>query len=140
MLVVEDRNDAVVLPKRICDLAKEPPARVEMLPFFVPGIVPVLADAQHAIDRNGVGSDGNGLFDGLEEGHAVFGRHGPSEILVGKLIDVHGGQPELRPRPAILFPALENLADDHVRMRVGAILGDDGGDRFGAARGSTPGT
>ena len=69
MLVVEYRNDTMVLLKRIRDQFQEPSSRVQLLLFAVPGIVSMFPDAEDSIDRNVVAANGDGLLDRVEKRH-----------------------------------------------------------------------
>src|SRR5258708_2300608 len=51
-----------------------------------------------------------------------------AHVAVGELIDVQPGQLEVGPRSALVVEAFQDLADDHVGVRMPAIFRHDRGD------------
>ena len=68
VLVVEDGDDAFVFFERGDDLVEKPAPGVKVLALVVVGVVAVFADAEDAVDGQGVGADTEGAFDGVEDG------------------------------------------------------------------------
>lgn len=140
MLVAEHRNHAAVFHKGLGNAFKESPPRVKVLLLFVPGVVSVLAHADHAIHADAVAADGQRLLDGVKDRHVVLAGHGAGHVLGAELVDVHRRQRQRRPRTAVLPPAFQDLADQHVGVQsllIGRHHGRDpfGGDRARACRG-----
>ena len=63
MFVVEYGYDAAMLLERRGNFAEEAPAWKEVLPLVIPRVIAVLANAEHPVDRNSRGADGNRAFD-----------------------------------------------------------------------------
>ena len=97
--------------------------------FLGVGIIAVLADTQHAGDRNPLPTNSDGPFDGVEDRHVVFLRQLATQPAFGQLIDVQRRQTETRTRSALLIEPFENLAEDDVGVRVALIDGGDPCDR-----------
>ena len=136
VLVVEDGDAASARRQDAADLLHEIAARVELLLLLVPGVVPVLADQQHPVDREGIAPEGQGAGNAVVDGDPVLGGDIPADVGVGKLVDVHRGDLDLRRDQAVVGrEALEELADENVGVRAAEILGDDRGDAFAGGQG-----
>ena len=77
----------------------------------------MFSDADHAVDWDAVTPNRQSPLDGVEDGKVVLGGHGTGQISWRKLVDVHRGQCQRRPGAAILFPPLQDLPNEHVRMQ-----------------------
>ena len=83
VLVVEDRDAAAAGRHDAADLLHEIAPRVELLLLLVPGVVPVLADQQHAVDRQGVPSQRQGAGNAVVDRDPVLGGDAPADVGVG---------------------------------------------------------
>lgn len=85
-----------------------------MLADLVVRVVAVLANAQDRVDGNAIATDGDGFLDRVEDRNAVFLAGRPADIALRQLIDIKRRQLERRAWSSILFPAFEDLPQNHV--------------------------
>src|SRR5207248_3059305 len=95
--------------------------------FLVHRIVAVFADAQHAFDGQLFAAQGQGAFDGVIDGEAVFLGQAAAQVVRGKLIGIQRYQLQVRSGSAVLLVSFQDLADDHVVVVIFAVLRDNGG-------------
>ena len=113
------------------DRLEEPAARVEVLPLVVPGILAVLADAQHAVNRDPARAQRDRLLDRGDDRDLVLRRQPPAQVALGRLVEVQGGQLQRGAGPAVAPPAFEDAGDQDVGVQVAVVFRDDGRDRAG---------
>ena len=131
MLVVEDRNRASVLAKDVGHLLEEFVARILLLTVFVPGIVAVLSDDQHGIDRQFVASAPQSLGNGRVNRKAKLFRTFHAEVVLRPLINIRGDHIQGRSMPATVGWIADQKALRHVPgVRVKSPLGRDDGQSF----------
>ena len=128
MFVVEDRHDAIVLLEGVGDFFEKASPWMQHLPFAIRRITPVFADADHAVNRYAITADGHSLFDRVENRHAILLCHRPSQVPVGKLIDVHRRQRQIGSGTAVLFPTFKDFPNEHIGMQAVFVGSDHGGD------------
>ncbi len=130
MFVIEHRHGLFALGEGSSDSFKKTSAGIENLPFGVGRILAVFANGEDPVDGKLRSAQGKSSLDRRINLEAMFPGQVPAHVSLGKLVDVHRHELHVRPDPAVIVEALENLADDHVRVRVEPILGDDGGNFF----------
>ena len=85
MLVIEHGHGPAGLTEGIGNFQEKLKARVELLPFFVEGIIAMLADQEHAIHGQLAGTQGEGVVNFGEDRDAVFFGALPAEVVRGNL-------------------------------------------------------
>ena len=129
MLVGKDRHRTTGSGKDAADLLEKIAPRIEVLFLFVPGIVAVLADNQHAINSQLTPPQTQCRGDAKVDLHTVFARQLFAHIALAPLIHVHRDDIYIRGQQlAVGGKALEEFADNHIGMRKGIIGGGNGGD------------
>ena len=88
VLVVEYGNRSPGLAKHRDELLHELEARVEDLAFLIARIVAVLADQEHAVDREFAGAVRQRLLDGARQAEAKIARQPARQVIVRDLIDI----------------------------------------------------
>ena len=122
VLVVEHRGDLAAPLEGVGDRIEEPPPGILVLPCHrVMRVVAMLPDAQHPRDLQSVRSQRQRLVNSRDNGEPIPCRQVAAEIGLGKLIDIHRGDAEVGTRPAILPPAFQDLAQDHIGV-AGAMI------------------
>jgi len=90
VLIVEDGHGTPALLQHRDALLEQPAPGVLLLPPFVQGVVPVLADDEDALYRQPAAAQGEGLLDGGADRHAAAGRPFPAEVVGRHLVGVEG--------------------------------------------------
>ena len=73
MFVAKDGNYFVVFLKRTRDFFKKSPSWIKVLLLVVPGIATMLANADHAVDRNVFRAQGYRALDRVEDRYLILG-------------------------------------------------------------------
>ncbi len=102
MLVIENGNGLFHFFEGCHDSFEEPAAWIKDLPFVVGRILAMLADAQNAIDRQLLASQGERSFDRVMNRELVLLGQIAAQIFLGKLIDIHRNQAQVGPSPAVV--------------------------------------
>ena len=132
MLVDEHRHHPAAGAKDLEGLLPEPAFRILRVADGGLGILAVLGDQQHSIHRQAAGAQRQRILNRLTHPEPVRGGEQPADVLLRLLIRVKRGQFERRILAfAVQRVGLKQPADDHVRVRIVVIDGDDGGDFFG---------
>ena len=119
MLVVEDRHEAVRRAHRGDDLVEEPLPRVLDLAEFVDGVIAVLADEQHRVDRQPFPAERQRLADAAKDRDAEPRRPPPAEVVLRKLVDVKRHYLHRRShRPGVQVVPGNQLGNEYVGVRV----------------------
>ena len=126
VFIIEDRRDRTRFPEACGNRIKHPSAGIHLLPSVLClRVIAVLADTQHAGHAHLAGSQRDRLIDRSANLKAMLLGERPREIILGDLVGVHRDDLQIRSRAAVLAISLEHFADDHIRMRVGAVRGHD---------------
>jgi hypothetical protein len=91
----------------------------------------MLADAQYSVHDDPAGPEREGVLDRGHDRDPMLGGHRPTEMALGRLIQVHRGQRKGGAGAAIVSPPLEDTADQHVGVQAALGARDDGRDRPG---------
>ncbi len=86
MLVAEHGDRPSRCRDHSCNLLEEVLPRIQVLPLFVPGIVPVLPDQQHPVHRQFAPAQRKRLRDAGIDRHIVYLRDLHPDILLVNLI------------------------------------------------------
>lgn len=85
----------------------------------------MLANTQDARDLDIIRSQGNGCIYRVDDRKTVLGSQSTAHISFRNLIGKQRRQMQIRSGSAILLKTLQDLSDDHIRMRLVAIFSDD---------------
>ena len=98
------------------------------------GIVAVLGNQQHAVDGQLARAQGQGVGNVVVDRKTVRRGQQPAGVVGRLLVGVQRRQPQAGELAlAVERIGQQQAADDHVGVRVVAILGDDGGHGFGGS-------
>src|SRR5262249_16128569 len=75
-------------------------------------------------------AEGQSAFNGWINLEAMLFGQISTHVALGKLIDVHRHELQVRPSAAVIIEAFQNLADDDIGMRVHSILRSNSSDFF----------
>src|SRR6266568_1055056 len=134
MFVVEDRHGTLGAFEDLANLREEAPPRVEDLAALVGRVLAVLADTEHALDREFLAAAADRPIDSVVDREAVLLRQVAAHVAGGELVAIECDELQVRELLAVEVVTFEDLGEDDVGVRPLAILGDDGGDLLFHAR------
>ena len=137
MLVDEDRHRTARRPEDLEHLAKEPPARIELLELLVVGIVAVLGDQEDRVDGELARAERERIGDRRAQrgSRAASPWPGPGRSFGRRLLDEQAGDLERRLVQAAAVvdrEAIDESSDDVIGMRQVVVDRRECGD-LGAA-------
>src|SRR5262249_37867368 len=119
VLIAEHRHDTTARFKDPDDLAQQPPLRILNAVIFAARIITMLADEEHAIDRQLVATQRQRPRDRVIDRKAVLFRQAAAHIIGRKLIDIGTDELQLRKLTlAIERISLHQPRANHIRMRI----------------------
>src|SRR5205807_4128514 len=135
MLIAIYRHAAAGFAEHVDDLLIEPIARIELLALFVIGIVAVLAYEDNCVHGEAIAAERERVANCRVDLEIMLRGEAAAQVVLRDMVRVHRDYPHGRLMAlALVFVSLYQSAGDYVRVRVKAVLRNDGGHpllRFG---------